>query len=57
MLIFIMESMEIDTSNEHEEYKEDALEIFKEDENNDIDEDFDSENYINMSQNNKKRKL
>ena len=52
MLIFIMESMDIDTSNEHAEYKEDTIEIFQEDENNDIDE----ENYMNMRQNNKKGK-
>ena len=33
-----MESMDIDTSNEHSEYKEDTIEIFQEDENNEFDE-------------------
>ena len=48
--------MDIDTSNEQSENKEDTIEIFQEEENNDIDEDFNEDNNIIVSQYNKKDK-
>ena len=51
-----MESMDIDTSNEQSENKEDTIEIFQEEENNDFDEDFNEENNVSISQYNKKGK-
>ncbi len=45
--------MDIDTSNEQSENKEDIIEIFQEEENNDLDEDFNEENNISISQYNK----
>ena len=51
-----MESMDIDTFNEHSENKEDTIEIFQEEENNDFDKDINEENNINISQYNKKGK-
>ena len=51
-----MESMDIDTSNEQSENKEDTIEIFQEEENNDFDDDINEENNISISQYNKKGK-
>ena len=51
-----MESMDIDTSNEQSENKEDTIEIFQEEENNDFDDDINEENNISISQYNKKEK-
>ena len=48
--------MDIETSNEQSENKEDTIEIFQEEENNDIDEDFNEDNNIIVSQYNKKGK-
>ena len=48
--------MDSDTSNEQTENKEDTIEIFQEEENNDIDEDFNEDNNIIVSQYNKKGK-
>ena len=55
-LIFILKSMDIDTSKEKSENKEDTIEIFQEEENNNIDEDFNEDNNIIVSQYNKKGK-
>ena len=55
-LILIMESMDLDTSSEQLENKEDIIEIFQEEENNDFDEDFNEENNVSISQYNKKGK-
>ena len=51
-----MESMDIDTFNEQSENKEDTIEIFQEEENNDFDDDINEENNISISQYNKKGK-
>ena len=51
-----MESMDIDTSNEQPENKEDTIKIFQEEENNDFDDDINEENDISISQYNKKGK-
>ncbi len=51
-----MESMDIDTSNEQSENKEDTIEIFQEEENIDLDDDIKEENNISISQYNKKGK-
>ena len=51
-----MESMDIDTSNEQSENKEDTIEIFQEEENIDFDDDIKEENNICISQYNKKGK-
>ena len=48
--------MDIDTSNKQSENKEDIIEIFQEEENNDFDEDFNEENNVSISQYNKKGK-
>ena len=48
--------MDIDTSNEQSENKEDTIEIFQEEENNDFDDDINEENNISISQYNKKGK-
>ena len=48
--------MDIDTSNEHSENKEDTIQIFQEEENIDIDEDFNEDNNIILSLYNKKGK-
>ena len=45
-----MESMHIDTSKEQSENKEDTIEIFQEEENNDFDNDINEENNISISQ-------
>jgi hypothetical protein len=49
-----MESMDLDTSSEQLENKEDIIEIFQEEENNDFDEDYNEENNVSISQYNKK---
>ena len=54
--MFILKSMDIDTSNEQSENKEDIIEIFQQEENNDFDEDFNEDNNIILSQYNKKGK-
>ena len=51
-----METMDIDTFNEQSENKEDTIEIFQEEENNDFDDDINEENNISISQYNKKGK-
>ena len=51
-----MESIDIDTFNDQSENKEDAIEIFQEEENIDFDDDIKEENNICISQYNKKGK-
>ena len=48
--------MDIDTSNKESENKEDIIEIFQEEKNNDFDDDVKEENNISISQYNKKGK-
>ena len=48
--------MDIDTSNEQSKNKEDTIEIFQEEEINDIDEYFNEDNKIIVSKYNKKGK-
>ena len=45
-----MESIDIDIFNEQSENKEDTIEIFQEEENNDFDDDISEENNISISQ-------
>ena len=48
--------MDVDTFNKQSENKEDTIEIFQEEENNDFDDDINEENNISISQCNKKEK-